>query len=254
MLLLPFIYSAIDWKQILSRFNKRQSFGTMVKLAVEVKPQLAPLVSTQYNSIFNEEIDTICSDPGLLPTAHRIEYPTHVPVTINGDANCMPRCVERFVTGCYSDMFAEYRVRLLVEMLLNKEWYLTDTYLNRGFEPTETLTNTITSRYASCTKYYLADSKMDIRDSRVIEKCYEDEVFHLGKSKMGLWQLHALANVLRRPVNSVNPHSGSRWHGAESTRTFYPEADTWAKSNARLFMVWKKPEGKRDQPCVILLR
>jgi hypothetical protein len=122
------------------------------------------------------------------------------PANVPADGDCLPHCISLY-TGMTT---AEIRVRLTVWSVKNEEKLLDHNYLVRGHS----------AKYDLPTQYAQYSDVMVIpknRDSRLgkddIRETLRKEIMD-GRTSgrfMGMWQLHALAGMLQRPIKSVYP-------------------------------------------------
>ena len=129
------------------------------------------------------------------------EYEEYQPIPIFGDGNCLPRCGSLFMCG-HEERHVEMRVRIAVELAMNDELYLDDTFISEGTSQKET--SSVSHTYAMFSDFYTPGVQLSPGDIRSL---YERETLDIIKpaSYMGMWQLHAVASVLGSPVQSVYP-------------------------------------------------
>ena len=95
----------------------------------------------------------------------------------------------------------ELRVRIVVEGVFNRPWYLDNDYLALSSHSLRRQ-GTFTDQYALFSGQY---AHGDLQ--YVIESVYDNEMLSMCKPHeyMGMWQIWAATNVLTRPVKSVFP-------------------------------------------------
>ena len=83
----------------------------------------------------------------------------------------------------------EIRVRIIIEAVRRKPFYLNDTFLRLGLSPT-TPVRSLSEMYSVYSQCY--------SNQKTVEEIYEDEVltFCQDEAYMGLWQIHQVANLL----------------------------------------------------------
>ena len=128
-------------------------------------------------------------------------------IAIIGDGNCLPRAVSKFMVGDES-MHVEFRIRMSIELIKHSDFYLCDKNLAHGLD-TGKKRDGLAARYASYSGHY----NMHIQNkltAHEVRKIFEDEVMGVVRDGTfcGIWQLHAFASVLRRPLCSVYPGMG----------------------------------------------
>ncbi|CAG2186302.1 unnamed protein product [Mytilus edulis] len=138
--------------------------------------------------------DDVCTDKTLFP------------VQVRADGNCLPACGSVFVFG--NDSYAdEIRAHIIKELSLNKKFYLDKNYLSNAFG-TDDQNKNILKSFAMYSDEYTHGV---VLTERSIEDIYEREIMQIRNSKtyMGIWQIFALASVIRRPIVSVYPKKGN---------------------------------------------
>ena len=154
-------------------------------LSRKVQSGYTPITS---NSTINclledDEVDSIAL--GFLPP----DAPSGlVPIKCGADGNCLPRSVSRVVRG-NEEHHLEFRSRIAIEAITNKQLYLNDTYLMLGRPSSDGMS--LSKKYSIYSQCY--DPKKSIKE------IYEEEILTICKNEayMGLWQLHQVANVLK---------------------------------------------------------
>ena len=124
------------------------------------------------------------------------------PVDIQADGNCLVHCGSLAAFGS-QDFTYEMRVRCAIEMILHEEEYLNADFLSRGLETTRAQAH----EWAQYSRDYIppaAVQKLGPEQCRII---YRREIISLLTDKMfcGLWQVYALASVLKAKISSVYP-------------------------------------------------
>ena len=129
-----------------------------------------------------------------------------IAVTVIGDGNCLPRTGSVLAFG--NEMHhEEMRLRIVVEMAINRDTYLEKEYLTRKTAFADKEANNITT-FALFSDNYMPG---DILSKSVISRIFEAEAIEATKlnSFMGIWQLFALSSVLKCSIRSVYPQQGN---------------------------------------------
>eukprot|EP00745_Piridium_sociabile_P030649 TRINITY_DN50875_c0_g1_i4.p1 TRINITY_DN50875_c0_g1~~TRINITY_DN50875_c0_g1_i4.p1 ORF type:complete len:932 (+),score=185.05 TRINITY_DN50875_c0_g1_i4:61-2856(+) len=134
------------------------------------------------------------------------DAPDLVPVEIFGDGNCLPRSASLLMCETQNS-HQEMRARIVVELAAHENFYLD----NRNLQGTPPLSQTLDLTSNSCmTKSYAVYSDhfcMQPLNFDSIKDIFRREVCTatVPGSEMGIWQLHAVASILRRPLVSIYP-------------------------------------------------
>ena len=125
-----------------------------------------------------------------------------LPVKTSADGNCLPHALSRLQFG-HEGRHAEMRLRLTVELTQNWKSYLDNHKLAAGANGVE---DDISAFYAQNSESF--KEGMDIKAKHIVKHVYAKEVLHtrLTGINCGLWHLHAAANIMGRPVQSVFPN------------------------------------------------
>jgi hypothetical protein len=129
--------------------------------------------------------------------ASDISGPIRIPIQTTADGYYLPRCGSMFAFGNEKTKIC---TRIIMKLALNEQLYLDNENLQRGTN----LERHFSHMYAMFSNFYIPG--IHITDS-VIAFIYEAEVLKCTKqgSYMGIWQLFALADVLKCPVMSSYP-------------------------------------------------
>ena len=125
------------------------------------------------------------------------------PASVLGDGNCLLRSGSVFAFGD-EEQPCEMRVRIIIEICLHKDLYLDNDFLNEGLVHLSTQGTSLKPEFAKISPCF---THGDVLTDAVIERIFENEVQLVTKDKqeMGVWQLFALASVLKVPIISIYP-------------------------------------------------
>ena len=124
------------------------------------------------------------------------------PLKIYGDGNCLARCASMMAFG-YQDNHVEMRTRIVMELALNLDTYLDDEFLKSGHECEDYLP-TIYAMYSGNHFRGKHVSKTKLRGIL----CKEIEEISKPAWYMGVWEIHAVASVIQRKIQSIYPLYG----------------------------------------------
>ena len=124
------------------------------------------------------------------------------PVKTSADGNCLPHGLSRLQFG-HEGRHMEMRLRLTVELTQNWRSYLDNKKLCAGGKGVE---DDVSLFYAQNSSSYVPN--MDLKGKNVVKTVFAREVMNtrLTGINCGLWHLHAAANMMGRPVQSVFPN------------------------------------------------
>ena len=128
--------------------------------------------------------------------------PDLVPVEIVGDGNCMARSASLLAFGT-QDYHPELRARIAIELAAHEDFYLQDSNLHPQSQ------KSLSSAYAVSSDFY----NLEVLTQDAIKQIFRKEVLTVctpGK-EMGMWQMHALSSIFRRPLVSVYPKIEGDW-------------------------------------------
>ena len=150
-----------------------------------------------------------------------------VPIKCLGDGNCFCRAISRLIYG-NEDHHVEIRVRIVEEAVKRKHLYLNDTYLALGRSTTNDK-DSLSKRYCMYSQCY--------GPGKSVEETYEDEVLTIcnDQAYMGLWQIHQVANVLKRPIGMVYPIEVREDVRNDCNRMFLPSEPT---EKQPIYILW----------------
>jgi hypothetical protein len=237
-----------DWENAYKQMQKTKTFHELQNL---VKTMCAPKVESVIDYANSKDcVDYISLQllNELSPLQKHSVLELHVPFSVYGDGNCFPRALSRLCYGNESN-FTEMRCRLVIEMVENKQKYLDHTYLMReAIFPYTRITN-IASQYCIYSEHFNTVRNFDVHNPGSIEAVYDLEVFSLRKNGTycGIWQFHAAANVLGRPVYSIYPKCELVNLRIDLHRKFLPH-DEQLKLKSHVGIMWTKASNVSVQP------
>ena len=167
------------------------------------------------------------------------------PVNIYGDGNCLPRCASVFAFGTETDEnLIEIRMRIVHELVVNEEKYTDNSFLSIGIEQygQDDLPK-IYTQYADT--YKLGEKVTDAK----IKQVYRSEVLVIRQDKefMGIWQIHALSNILGCPIQSVYPEYAGYTVRQHLHRKIVP---VQPKTAQQIFIMWTNTRGKEREEAL----
>ena len=193
------------FKELLGRMELCTSFDSLMLLCIEQETVIDNFfeLSVQHKQnplnimLLHDTIDSLANE--LKPDIQNVDDDLF-PVQIYGDGNCLPRCGSLFVNRGQDD-FDEIRCRIIVEQVLYQQYYLNSQNLGKGHEEKEDYAEV----YAMSSPSWSGEKVNGCPVA--IQRLYEAEIMHIRRSGvfMGIWQIHALANVLRMHFFSVYP-------------------------------------------------
>lgn len=126
-----------------------------------------------------------------------------LPVNVSADGNCLPRSASLLAFGSESE-HDEMRVRIVIELCLNCDLYISNSFLNRGITLPDKEAKNIEQMYTMISDRYIPG---EVITKTVTRRIFEAESISVCKKNayMGIWQLFAVSSVLKRPVYSVYP-------------------------------------------------
>ena len=161
-----------------------------------------------------------------------------VPVEIYGDGNCLPRAVSLHAYHT-EDLHEEMRYRIVVELVNNETWYLSDE-LDAGGSKTK-----CAGTFAMFSEQFAGQSF----EVKSVQDIFREEVVTIiqNGSYMGAWQIAAVASVLRSPVQSVYPQYASQTVRNDLHRLFHPRSgcstDTEPNCTEPMMILWTSTQG-----------
>ena len=170
-------------------------------------------------SIDNDKLLVDCQALKIFPLD--VPGPRSYPATVRADGDCLPGCGSVYAFG--SDQHpAEIRVHIVHELALHEEYYLTEDNLRKGHSRDKK--HKVKNSFRMYSEEYLPGIQLNEKTIRTV---FEHEVMKISKQKtyMGIWQIFALASVLKRPVFSAYPCLGNPTVRADLHRLVLPRLD-----------------------------
>jgi hypothetical protein len=142
--------------------------------------------------------------PDDLPNSVHAHGRPSFPVTVKGDGNCLPRAGSIFAYGTESH-HGDIRLRIAHELIIYKDMYLSEDHLSQGLPSNQRLSPAMVAQFSD---FYTGQLMTDA----AVEEIFLKEVQQILKmgEYMGLWQLFALASVMKVPIFSAYPKRGNR--------------------------------------------
>ena len=194
---------AIDFDDYLSRLESCESYSALKTACNEMELEIPPL-DVHHEAIFVTDITQID------PSAQRL-YPDDAPRSMypcksTANGNCLPSSASVFAFNSLQRT-SEMRVRIIIESVKNEKQYLQHEYLTQGLNPGHRSKN-LPGNYAQYSPVYIPGSRLS---KNGIADVYQREILLTKRDReyMGIWQLHALSNVLNVPVRSIYPKKGN---------------------------------------------
>ena len=119
---------SLFFNSALYRLTQHDTFGSLKQHCSD----LASDMKTMDVRLFEGCFDRIRTDDRSRQLLREMqEYEEYQPIPIFGDGNCLPRCGSLFMCS-HEERHVEMRVRIAVELAMNDELYLDDTFLSEG--------------------------------------------------------------------------------------------------------------------------
>ena len=155
-------------------------------------------------------------------------------LSVVADGNCLSRCASILLYNSH-EKHVEMRVRIIVELVVHKDTYLDDSFLEKSFGPSSQTPCHLSTTYAMFSDQYIPGSKLLSSD---INQLYEKEVMAIlmPASYMGIWQMHAISSVIGVPIQSVYPGKG--FVQATLNRTIFPRSEANQEFHCLRHIMW----------------
>ena len=223
----------IYWESLLARLEACDSASELQHVAAKLKKDLRPLEKKKKNVHFDPECHYIDATATMsLPS----DGPQNVhAIWTKGDGNCLGRTISTAYRG-NDEMHIEVRVRIVIEGAVNKDFYLSEDYLNIGASLTRH-DESLPEVYAKYSDHYVNGQKIT---RSTIEYLYFRELQDCCKinSYMGLWQIAQAASALDTPIQSVYPEGTDEVMRMDFHRLFFPVEVTPNTSDDPLIVMW----------------
>ena len=154
-----------------------------------------------------------------------------MPILVDGDGNCLARCgsLLAYGTECYH---LDIRLRIAIEMISHQDQYLDSDFLSKGLPTGHQLTPAQVAHFSG----NYTGNDLTEEEVRVI---YRNELHQVMKPHefMGVWQIFALASVLKHPIFSVYPEKGNRSVRQDLHRLILPR-ETSKSTHLPVYVMW----------------
>ena len=221
--------SNTQFKKYLADMQSCKSFKSLKGKCKKMK--LRPLQGKQ-RYILNDHLTV--DDQAFDNTPDDIPSPRDIfPVEVKSDGDCLPSCGSVFAFGS-PNFSTEMRVRIVHELVLHEDVYLSKEHLTQGAVPSST-TNNLPKTFAMYSDVYVPG--MALTES-FVKQIFEKEVLSICKAKsfMGIWQLFSLSSVLALPIYSVYPKLGNPNVRADLNRMIYPRQTSVSRDC--IYILW----------------
>jgi hypothetical protein len=135
--------------------------------------------------------------PDDLPSTVYTHGVASFPIIIEGDGNCLARVGSVLLFGTEAHHL-EVRLRIATEMVLFRDCYLDQDYLSKGLPANQHLSPAMIAQFSET---YVGEHL----NADAVQNIFLKEVHQVLRpsSYMGLWQLFAMASVLKLPLFSA---------------------------------------------------
>lgn len=179
---------------------RERGFECLQSACNSIKEKLPPLVLHEDIDFSSNEVDSYSQ--GLVPTTKASAY---VALNTTGDGNCFFRAASILAFG-HEHKHEEMRLRIIVELATNSEFYLQDKDNERRIAAQEQV-------------FVQKSEKKNVKiDRNILKTEFEIDVLTTASpsTRASDWHLQALGTVLNRLVQSVFPECGT-----VETREYY---------------------------------
>lgn len=170
--------------------------------------------------------------PGDIPSDF-----TMIPIKSSADGDCLPHTGSIIAFG-QENLNSEIRVRIVQELCLHKNLYLSPEYLRQGIDVSDNEAKKLPGKFAMFSEHYLGGPLTET----TIESIYTQEVVTISRqyTYMGIWQLFALSNVLNTRLFSVYPNLGNPNVRKDLNRWIHPRQPCGISKtdNQPAFIMW----------------
>ena len=203
----PILDRAAFFSNRLDQLQSSEDFATLQAHALLIKEEMQryPISLTNNLNINDHELVVDELSVKVMPQDVSTTLKNCLPIKIYGDGNCLPRCGSLLAFG-EETFHEEIRPRICVEMC-TAELYIQNDYLNRNITlPLKEAMNFYIT-YTMFSEHYVGG---DVITPAVAQRIYRQEAFQISKrgTCMGIWQIFALASVLKCHIRSIYPATG----------------------------------------------
>ena len=160
------------------------------------------------------------------------------PCNVYGDGNCLPRCASLLVYG-HENHHLEMRARIIDELVRHEDNYLDDNILSNGCN--SSAHRNVAVQFAMFSEKYNTQKLSFVS----VQRIFRAEALDLCQSGqyMGVWQMAALANVLKTEVVSVYPLYIGKTMRNDLHRRFTPFRGVELNKAKEVYIMWSNVNG-----------
>ena len=223
-------FRVFNFPAILMRFQKCKTYEELEKEVDEC--QVKGHVKVAFNRILaTDKIDRLAQSlvPADCPGGADVW-----PVAATGNGSCFFNTLSRLCFGNEKHAI-EMRVRIIIEAVRNKQRYLDNKYLSRGYVSPHAQNCHIAEMYMT----YGSDNLQGFKDR---ETFYKEEVMELRGTYAysGVWQFHQAASVLDKPIKGVYPECAISYLRKDMNRIFLPPQVK--QNDSSVTIMWTKTQ------------
>ena len=188
---------------MLQDFKSNKSFPKLHTKCTQLP--YSPLHHVEWNTIpIDENAKRLMPDD--IPQLSDNQY--LVPVKVDADGNCLPHSGSFLATGNNQYHHDELRVRIITELVMHKDLYLSGDYLRKGIHVTDRTASKLPCIYAMMSEKFIPNKPLDNAN---IARLYEEEILSITApgTYMGIWQLFGLSSVLQTSLVCIYPKFGN---------------------------------------------
>ena len=176
---------------------------------------------------------------------HHVPNDMHVglaPLQVEGNDNCFPRTISYLLLKT-ENRYMEIHVHIIYEVVLNMTMYLDNNYVSNGAHHFYDW-GTLPEQYAQYSDNYNPHATFNTL------RLYKQEVLDICEdgAYMGIWQIFQVANVIKRPVTSVDPKIGNPNVCEDLCHTVYCINNTHNNKHP-LCIMWTPMQVNGGHPC-----
>ena len=152
-----------------------------------------------------------------------------------GDGNCFGCSISKSFWN-HDGKHIELHARIVMEGIINIEYYLHDDFLQRGATWIHDNAE-LPLVFATFSEFYTPGQRMTKESIRYI---YTMEMYSCSQmgSYMGIWQMAQAALVLRTPIHVIYPVRGECTIRYDFHRTFFPINYTMCNDEYPITIMW----------------